>query len=197
MSGSLVRFAQKITAVLLLVGACLAVWGLAVQPAADVLQSLTSTLADEQDKLARYRAAAGELSAENARKRNSLALEKQGLLLEGASYAVKAAHIQAELVRFSRKLGIRLESTHVQPANQSASLELVTVDTTFTAPMEQVRSLLLALQDARPLLIVRSVQLTPAVERRTDGAQLLRVRLGISGVSVSQPVKIQDGADAP
>ncbi|MCK9564302.1 MAG: type II secretion system protein M, partial [Bacteroidales bacterium] len=80
--------------------------------------------------------------------------------------------------------GLSVSGSQVLPAVPMQGLEEIRVTLTASGSSEAFDQALLALQEARPLLLVRKLELSPARARRGDDSQTLTVKLDISAVKL-------------
>lgn len=101
-----------------------------------------------------------------------------------ADSVATGAGVQQQLRAQLESAGLAITGSQVLPAVSLQGLEEIRINLTATGSVEDVDQALLALQEARPLLLVRSLELTPARTRRGDDAQTLVLRLNVSAVKL-------------
>lgn len=101
-----------------------------------------------------------------------------------AEAAATGARVQQELRRHLEGAGLSVSGSQVLPAVPMQGLEEIRVTLTASGSSEAFDQALLALQEARPLLLVRKLELSPARARRGDDSQTLTVKLDISAVKL-------------
>lgn len=98
--------------------------------------------------------------------------------------ATTGARVQQELRRHLEGAGLSVSGSQVLSAVALEGLEEIRVTLTATGSSEAFDQALLALQEARPLLLVRKLELSPARARRGDTSQTLTTKLDISAVKL-------------
>lgn len=155
-----------------------------------VLQSLwswyaegTRRLEDMEPRIARLHGLV--YSEETLRSRGSeAAAGLAALAYPGGEAAATGARVQQELRRHLEGAGLSVSGSQVLPAVPMQGLEEIRVTLTASGSSEAFDQALLALQEARPLLLVRKLELSPARARRGDDSQTLTVKLDISAVKL-------------
>jgi Type II secretion system (T2SS), protein M subtype b len=118
-----------------------------------------------------------------------------GLYLEGESDAVMVSSLQAALQSTGTSSGWRLLSTRVLPPRKEGPLRLIGIEGRLSTTLAGLQRTLLALDAARPVVVVTSLQVTPVASvapqgENTASREDLAVRLelyGAAGVAVAGP----------
>ena len=110
------------------------------------------------------------------------------LFLVGESDAVMAASLQATLQSAGQAAGWRLTSTRVLSARQEGALRLVGIEGRLSTSLAGLQHMLLALEAARPVVVITALQVTPvatitAPPAASGTGEELTVRLEIYGAA--------------
>lgn len=121
--------------------------------------------------------------------------ERDDLYLKGESEAVMAALLQSKLRLAGETEGGRVVSTRSLAAKQQSGLRLVGIEGRLTTSLAGLQKTLLALEAARPLVLVSALQIAPGGPAEVEGSpEQLSVRLEIYGVTA---LKAQEAVNAP
>ncbi len=96
--------------------------------------------------------------------------------------ATVGARVQQELRGYLEQAGISVTGSQVMEAESLEGFEEIRVDVSATGSVEALDQILLALQEARPLLLIDSLELSPARTRRGDNNQRLIIRMKLSAL---------------
>lgn len=181
------RIVRKAVALSLLLAVVAVGYFLVVAPIEARISSAVDRIAIGKSLLARFDTAALKSRAEAAAP--SLAgVEGDLLFLEGESDAVMSARLQAVLRAATAQTdGLRISTTRSLPPRETGDLRLVVLEVRFATTLAGVQRTLLALDRARPLVLVDTVQIVSAAQRASgDEASLadsFDVRMEIAGAA--------------
>lgn len=96
--------------------------------------------------------------------------------------AATGANIQQQLRHQLEAAGLGVTGSQVLAAQARQGFEEIRVNLTASGSMEALDQALLALQQMRPLVLVNSLELSPARARRNDPEQNVMLQLGVSVV---------------
>lgn len=143
----------------------------------------TRRLEDMEPRIARLH---GLFASEETLRDNGgeVAASLQGMTYPAGDTAAAGARVQQELRKYLEDAGLSVSGSQVLPAVQLQGLEEIRVTLTASGGTEAFDQALVALQEARPLLLVRKLELSPARTRRGDDSQSLTIKFDISAVKL-------------
>ena len=94
--------------------------------------------------------------------------------------ASTGANAQQQVRRLAEAAGLAVTGSQVLGPTAHEGFQEIRIDVTASGTMEDVEQVLLGLREARPLILVRSVEVTPALNRRQPTAQNVAVSLRVS-----------------
>ncbi|MFA5496326.1 MAG: type II secretion system protein GspM [Porticoccaceae bacterium] len=100
----------------------------------------------------------------------------------GSDSAATGANVQQQLRHQLEAAGLSVTGSQVLAAQARQGFEEIRVNLTASGSMEALDQALLALQQMRPLVLVNSLELSPARARRNDPEQNVMLQLGVSVV---------------
>lgn len=177
------RLVSKVAALALLAGVAALCYALVVAPVERHVATLVERIEREQALLARLGdglPATATTEPDEASRR-----EAERLFLAGQSDAVMAARLEAILRTAARDAPeIRTTSTRTLAPREVESLRLVGLEARFSASLASLQQLLLALDSVRPVVLVQTLQVSPATGPGADsGEPRLDVRIEVYGAA--------------
>ncbi len=94
--------------------------------------------------------------------------------------ASTGANAQQQVRRLAEMAGLGVTGSQVLGPTAHDGFQEIRIDLTASGTMESVEQVLLGLREARPLVLVRSVEMTPVLNRRQQTAQNLSLSLRVS-----------------
>ncbi len=177
----------RVAAVVLLLGAGLAVYGLSIGPLIAAYEKVDRELVEVNELLVRYQRIAqsrGRLQAEL----ESLAASQasNGIYLTGGTDALAAAALQEIVNGTIESAGGRLRSVQILPAKTEGQLKWVGVRVQMNASIAELAQALYAFESGQTFLFVDSLEVSKnrARRKRNEPAKAetsLRIRLDVSG----------------
>jgi general secretion pathway protein M len=119
-------------------------------------------LAAEQEQVAGILAQANMLPQLRQQAAAAQASGDTQVLLAGNSDAIAAANLQSDLAGLAAASGASLASTEVLPAQMSGGLRQMGIAVEVTADWPALTELLVAIESARPRMIVNDLSISPA-----------------------------------
>jgi general secretion pathway protein M len=179
---NLSKFARRIFAVTLLLLAT-GVFGLSVvNPLYVHLSDIRGNIDQERMLLGRLNAIVGDQTGANDIEKLSKAEEDSSLFLQGESEAIKLASLQSRLSEIVSANGVKLRSARNLPSKERHDLHLLGIQLQFSAPIEKLQVILLAIEEQTPVLLVESLQITPLAISNEEERGNLDTRLDVFGV---------------
>lgn len=176
---------RQALALALLVAAVAAFAGGVIVPASARLSELQDRIEQERTLLGRLSAIAGDEGLARDLDRRTAHAKARGLFLAGESEAIRLANLQSQLTEIASASGIKLRSARNMPARERNELRLLGVQLHLVAPIEQLRKMLVTIEERRPLLLIDALHITPLTSAATaDGEQrgMLNARFDVYGV---------------
>ncbi len=165
---------------------------LAVAPLTERISQLRESLETQRELLGQLKQ---QLLTARAPVQDRSTETGQALFLTGESNAVMAAQVQTVLRAKEETSGWRLISTQALPVRQQGNLRFVGVEARLSASMAGLQRLLLAIDAARPVILVSTLQISPLAGQISDAggeAEQLAVRLEIFGASAPPEPEVTD-----
>lgn len=94
--------------------------------------------------------------------------------------ASTGANAQQQVRRLAEAAGLEVTGSQVLGPTAHEGFQEIRIDVTASGTMEDLEQVLLGLREARPLILVRSVEVTPALNRRQPTAQNVALSLRVS-----------------
>ena len=180
---------RQLLAVALLLLVAAAVVSLTVVP-------LYARISDLDDRIQQERITLGRLSALGqdegaARELDSLAAaaRSKGMFLEGESESIRMANLQSLLAEIIAANGVKPRSIRNLPARDRNELRMLGVQLQLVATIEDLRKILVAIEEQRRVLIVEQMQVAPLTGTwigNEDQKGTLDIRFDIFGVEGRQ-----------
>lgn len=117
--------------------------------------------------------------------------DSKSAFLDGDTDARRIANLQAKLGEVAQAVGARLSSTQSAEAREREGVRLIGVQTQFTATLEELQSMLFAIETARPILIAGSLGITRQPDIGSKESNSLDVRLVVFGAAPPEKGKAQ------
>ena len=149
-------------------------------PLAQHLRGIQDNIHDQRILLGRLQKFALKKSEADRLVERSDAVLRSGFFLTGGTDALRAANLQSLLSSVAKDNGIRLRSTRALPPTTRDGWRFIGVQATMTANINQIQSLVLALESMQQYLFVQNLAIgQPASRNPVDDN--LTVRIGIVG----------------
>jgi len=109
-----------------------------------------------------------------------------GQRLEALTYpattdmASTGANAQQQVRRIAEAAGLGVTGSQVLGPTAHEGFQEIRIDLTASGTMESLEQVLLGLREARPLILVRSIEMNPVLDRRQQTAQNLSLSLRVS-----------------
>ena len=160
MSTAIPRLLRRIAALLLLavpVAAAAAVW----TPYAGYIAGLKDDIAQQRTLKGRLGQIAAEEPDAVALERRSRVANEEGLFVGGDSEAIRNAKLQALLTELATQQGVQIRSLRNLTAEQRDGMKLIGAELQLFAPLEKLQKFLLSVEQARPVMMITSLYVTP------------------------------------
>ena len=185
---------SRTLAVALLLGVVAGGITLALGPWIDLRADFSEKIDAERRLLGHYAAIAEDVRLQpNARPRDETLAETTRLFLPGETDSARTATLQATLADFARRDGIRFESSRGTAARERNETRVIGVEVRFSGDIAAVQRLMLAVENAEPLLFVDGLQISAAGAGTgrdgTDGR--LEVKLDVVGAVAKAAAETQ------
>ena len=172
------RFAAAGILVVLLAVAYLAV----LAPVMSFYADTADTLGQRREQERKYRNAVNDLPRlRDAAKRQSDAASAANMLLTGASDAVAAAELQSSLKDMVEGEGATIMSAAILPAEAEGAFRRVGLRITFAGNIELLTTVLLQIEETRPMLFVGDFDIHQSASEGEDDNPMLAVSLDVFG----------------
>ncbi|MEQ9465303.1 MAG: type II secretion system protein GspM [Haliea sp.] len=112
--------------------------------------------------------------------------EQIGQRLEALAYPATAdlastgANAQQQVRRLAEAAGLGVTGSQVLGPTGHDGFQEIRIDVTASGTMDGVEQVLLGLREARPLILVRSIEVTPVLNRRQQTVQNVALSLRVS-----------------
>jgi hypothetical protein len=173
------RFAALGILVVLLAAAYLAI----ISPVISFYASTADTLDQRREQVRKYRNAVNDLPRlREGAKRQSDAASAANMLLTGASDAVAAAELQSSLKDIVEGEGTTIMSAAILPVEAEGAFRRVGLRIAFSGDIEVLTTVLLQVEEARPMLFVGDFDVHQSSAGESDGENpMLAVSLDVFG----------------
>ena len=157
-------------------------WGLIVVPFRNHTSAAGETLRQERALLERVRSIAERADQASDLESRASEVEGSAVFLQGGTDAIKTASLQSLIGELAERSGIRLRSARALQPREIEGARLIGVQVQLVCDTEHLQSLLVAIEDSVPLLIVEQVQIVNS-PGRGGGKRvgMLEVRLDVYG----------------
>ena len=179
---NLSKLARRIFAVTLLLLVMGAFGLFVINPLYAYLSDIRGDIDQERMLLGRLNSVVGGQAAVNDIEKLSKSEADNNLFLQGESEAIRLASLQSRLSEIVSANGVKLRSARNLPSKERNDLHLLGIQLQFSAPIEKLQVILLALEEQTPLMLVENLQVTPLAVSNEEERGNLDTRLDVFGV---------------
>ena len=179
---NLSKFARRVFAVTLLLLVTGAFGLFVVNPLYSYVSDIRGDIDQERMLLGRLSIVVGGQAAVNDIEKLSKSEADNNLFLQGESEAIRLASLQSRLSEIVSANGVKLRSARNLPSKERNDLHLLGIQLQFSAPIEKLQVILLALEEQTPVMLVENLQVTPLAISNDEERGNLDTRLDVFGI---------------
>ncbi len=172
---------RRLAAIAILAVVLVVFSSLVILPVAKHVVGLQEQLGDQRrilgrlTQLAEPKAFAVDLASRLKQARN------RGVFLEGDTDALRTAKLQSLLATEAKKVGIRIRTSRTLSSIERDGIQLLGVEVLMGANIQQIRSMLVNIEQQWPYLFVHSLGIGQPTSRQPNDDKL-EFRIGVFGV---------------